>query len=115
MSQAEPPVLVLTTIGSVHDAGKIAADLVGRRLAACVNIVDQVRSFYRWEGAVTEDAEKLLVIKTLAGRVEALREHLSTIHPYALPEFVVIPAAGASEAYARWIADSVLGDGSGAG
>lgn len=102
----DKPVMILTTIGSVHDAGKIAQDLVGRRLAACVNIVDQVRSFFRWEGAISEEGEKLLVIKTVSGRIEAIRERLLEIHPYEVPEFLVLEVSHVWETYGRWLVES---------
>ncbi len=102
----ERPVIVLTTIGTADDAGKLAHDLIERRLAACVNVVDPIRSFYRWEGAVQEDGEKLLIIKTVRGRVDALREHLLRIHPYDVPEFIVVDTVDVLEKYAKWLVES---------
>ena len=101
------PVVVLTTVGPDFDAGALARELVEARLAACVNIVERVRSVYRWEGSVTEDAEQLLIIKTADARVEALREELFRRHPYEVPEFVVLPMGGTSEAYGKWLIDSL--------
>lgn len=98
-------VVVLSTVGEDFDARGLARELVELRVAACVNIVDRITSIYQWEGAITEEAERLLVIKTTAERVDALREALFARHPYAVPEFVVIPAT-ASEAYGAWLADS---------
>lgn len=100
------PVLVLTTVGSVHNAGKIANVLIEKRLAACVNVIDQVRSFFRWEGSIGEDSEKLLLIKTMPERVDALREHLIGIHPYDTPEFIVIEVREVWEKYGAWIVES---------
>ncbi len=101
------PVLVLTTVGAGFDAGALATSLVDARLAACVNIVDKLRSIYRWEGRVVEDAEQLLIIKTTDERVNALREALFVQHPYEVPEFVVVAISETSEAYGQWILDSV--------
>lgn len=101
------PVLVLTTVGPGFDAAALARALVEQRLAACVNVVERIRSIYRWEGAVQDDAEQLLVIKTTDARVEALREALFARHPYEVPEFVVVPVAGTSDAYGAWILESV--------
>lgn len=101
------PVLVLTTVGAGFDAGRLATSLVDARLAACVNIVDKLRSIYRWEGRVVEDAELLLIIKTTDERVNALREALFAKHPYEVPEFVVVAISETSEAYGKWILDSV--------
>lgn len=100
-------VVVLTTVGSDFDARSLARTLVELRLAACVNIIDRVRSVYRWEGSVAEDAEQLLVIKTAEDRIAPLREELSRRHPYDVPEFVVLPIAETSESYGAWLLDSV--------
>ena len=86
--------LVLTTVARAEDAERIAQELVGRRLAACVNVLPGVRSIYRWKGAVERDEERLLVIKTRADRFEALRETLLALHPYELPEVVALPIEG---------------------
>lgn len=101
------PVLVLTTVSPGFDAPALAHALVELRLAACVNIVERIRSIYRWEGAVQDDAEQLLVIKTTDARLEALREALFARHPYEVPEFVVLPITGTSDAYGAWILESV--------
>lgn len=101
------PVIVLTTVGADFDTAMLARALVEQRLAACVNIVERIRSIYRWEGNVSDDAEQLLIIKTTDERVDALREELLRRHPYAVPEFVVLPIAGTSEAYGAWVLESV--------
>lgn len=101
------PLLVLTTAGADFDARSLAHALVEARLAACVNIVDRVFSVYRWEGRVTDDAEQLLIIKTSEDRVHALRDELLRLHPYDVPEFVVLPVAETSEAYGAWLMDSL--------
>jgi len=81
--------------------------LVAERLAACVNLLPVMTSVYRWEGRVEENQECQLVIKTAEGRVRALIERLRTLHPYAVPELLVIQASEGSEEYLRWIRDSV--------
>jgi periplasmic divalent cation tolerance protein len=98
-------VVVLTTVGEGFDARGLARELVELRVAACVNVVERIASIYRWEGAVTEDAEQLLIIKTTEANVEALRDALFARHPYSVPEFVVMPAT-ASAAYGAWLAES---------
>jgi len=102
-------VVVLTTIGAAADAASLARTLVEERLAACVNVLPAMASFYRWKGTVEQDREQQLIIKTTAGRVAALESRLRALHPYELPEFVVL-GAEASAAYAAW-----LRDGTGAG
>ena len=101
------PVLVLTTTGADYDARTLARALVEARVAACVNIVANVQSVYRWDGRVAEDGEQLLLIKTSDERVEALREELFRQHPYDVPEFVVVPIAETSDAYGAWVLASV--------
>jgi periplasmic divalent cation tolerance protein len=101
------PVVVLTTVGADFDARALAQALVESRLAACVNIVPRIHSVYRWEGRVTGDDEQLLLIKTTDVRVEALREELFRLHPYDVPEFVVMAVAGTSDAYGAWLLGSV--------
>lgn len=100
------PVLVLTTVGDGFDARGLARELVEARLAACVNIVERIRSIYRWEGSVAEEAEQLLIIKTSSDRVDELRAGLLARHPYEVPEFVVLSVSEASDAYGRWLLDS---------
>ncbi len=85
-------------------AERIARSLVERRLAACVNIVPGVISFYWWEGALQRDAESTLVIKTREDLIPALRGAIESIHPYVLPEIVALPVADVNEPYAAWVA-----------
>jgi periplasmic divalent cation tolerance protein len=98
-------VIVLTTVGSETDAGALARVLVDERLAACVNLLPEMRSVYRWQGNVCDDAERQLVIKTTESRLPALELRLAAIHPYELSEFVVLRGE-ASAAYAAWTADA---------
>jgi periplasmic divalent cation tolerance protein len=99
-------VIVLTTLGAGADAGALARTLVQERLAACVNVLPPMTSVYRWKGAIEEDREQQLVMKTTAERVDALGARLRELHPYELPEFVVLDAK-ASEAYGAWVRESV--------
>lgn len=85
----------------------IAETLVGERLAACVNHAGAVASTYRWEGAVTTDAEVLLLIKTTAARFPALRSRVLQLHPYDVPELMAVSAIDGSETYLSWVRDSV--------
>ena len=101
------PVIVLTTVGATFDPHPLATQLVEKRLAACVNIVPQVHSVYRWQGAIENDSEQLLVIKTVDERVAELRDALFSMHPYEVPEFVVIRIDDLSTAYRDWLISSV--------
>jgi periplasmic divalent cation tolerance protein len=101
------PVIVLSAVGAQPDAERIARALVEERVAACVNIVPGVVSVYRWKGVVEKEDELLLVIKTIGERVEQLKARLLQLHPYELPEVVVIPIGGGHGAYLEWIAQQV--------
>jgi len=101
------PVIVLTTVGADFNVRAIANELVQRRLVACVNIIEGVHSIYAWEGRVTEDREQMMVMKTADVRVDELREALFALHPYEVPEFVVLPIASISDAYSSWLLAAV--------
>jgi periplasmic divalent cation tolerance protein len=99
--------VVITTCGSLDEARRIAQELVGKRLAACVNIVPQVESIYRWKGEVESAPEWLLLIKTTAAAFERLRDALDELNSYDIPECVEIEIEEGSAAYLEWIANSV--------
>lgn len=86
-------------------AARLAHDVVERRLAACVNLLPGVRSFYRWEGRIEDDQECTLVMKTLPECLPALREYILTHHPYKLPEIVVVAVDEklSHPAYLAWV------------
>ena len=100
-------VVVLSALGAPRDAERIARALVEERLAACVNVVPGVVSVYRWKGTVEQEAELILVIKTMAQQIDALKKRLLELHPYELPEVVVIPIAGGHKAYLDWLEEQV--------
>ena len=101
------PLLVLTTVGANFDVKNLATHLVEKRLAACVNTIPQVHSVYRWQGTIESESEQMLLIKTVDERLEALRIALFAMHPYEVPEFVVIQPAELSDAYRAWLFSSV--------
>ena len=98
--------IVLTTMPDDARAAGLARALVEERLASCVNIHGSMQSVYRWKGAVEVDAERQLIIKTTSGRVADLERRIRDLHPYELPEFVVLLAAGGA-GYLSWVKDSV--------
>ena len=98
-------IVLLTTIGASADVEPLARALVEERLAACVNVLPAMQSFFRWEGTVQRDDERQLVIKTSAARLEALQTRLRALHPYELPEMLVLSARGSQE-YLTWIGES---------
>ena len=102
-------VLVLTTMPDDSRADELARSLVDERLAACVNVHGPMVSIYRWKGQLEREAERQLVIKTTRARLAELEARLRALHPYDVPEFVVIDA-DSSSAYAAWAADVTKSD-----
>lgn len=103
----EQVILALCTCPDEDTARHIADMLVTERLAACINRISGVRSSYLWEGALREDSEVLLVIKSTADQLRNLELRLKELHPYELPEWLVISADAGNEAYLAWIRLSV--------
>jgi periplasmic divalent cation tolerance protein len=100
--------VVLVTCGSLNEARKIARGVVGKRLAACVNIgTAAVESIYWWKGKVESGREFLLLMKTTAARLKALEKEVKKLHSYAVPEFVVLEIVAGSREYLRWVEQSV--------
>jgi periplasmic divalent cation tolerance protein len=99
--------VVLTTVGSPEEAHRLARLLVERRLAACVNLIPNLTSIYRWQGAIEEAAETLLLIKTTADQLLALEAAIRELHSYDLPEFLTLPVESGSQPYLAWLLDSV--------
>lgn len=99
--------VVFSTFPDPDKAAEIARVLVDEQLAACVNIVPSVRSIYRWQGQVCNEAETLAIIKTTVERLDALTARLTELHPYDVPEVVAIPVTGGHEPYLAWVADGV--------
>jgi len=96
--------VVLVTAPSLDKAAAIARALVEERLAACGNVLPGLRSIYRWEGNVQDDAEALLVLKTTRARFPALRDRILQLHPYQVPEVLALPVEAGSEPYLAWVA-----------
>jgi len=95
-------IVVLCTVPDEETGQKLANGLVEKRLAACVNAIPGVKSFYRWGGKIEVDAEVQLVIKTRRGRFDELATWIKAHHPYDVPEIVAIPAEQVSDEYLRW-------------
>lgn len=99
--------LALSTAPDRRTAERIARVLVEERLAACVNLVPGVSSVYRWKGRVEQDEEILLIMKTTAAGMPALRDRLLAVHPYDTPEFLALDVAAGAAPYIAWLAASV--------
>lgn len=101
-------VVVLVTLPADADTAAFARGLVEPGVAACVNILPPMQSVYRWEGDVHQDAEHQVVIKTTNAAVPSLWQRVQDLHPYDVPEFIVIPIVDGNEAYLKWIRTNVL-------
>jgi periplasmic divalent cation tolerance protein len=102
-------VVVLVTVGSRSEGEKVARQLVGDGLAACVNIVGPIRSVYVWEGEVAEDDEHLLIIKSRDELLAALEARVRELHSYEVPEVVALPITGGSVPYLEWLRAATTG------
>ena len=99
-----PALVLLSTFPSADKAAEAARVLVEERLAACVNLLGEVRSIYRWQDAVSDDREALAIIKTTPERYEALTARLLSLHPYEVPELVALPVTKGHAPYLAWLA-----------
>lgn len=99
--------IVLSTVSNADEARTIANALVEKQLAACVNIVGPIQSIYRWKGDIEEAQEFLLLIKTIADNVSRLREELTRLHSYEVPECIALGIESGLPAYLEWISESV--------
>lgn len=102
-------VVVLITFPTDADVRSFASTLVGEGCAACVNILGDVESVYRWQGRVEHARERQLIVKTQGGRVDGLRRRVGELHPYETPEFVVLPVTDGDPRYLAWIAEATGG------
>jgi periplasmic divalent cation tolerance protein len=99
--------IVLSTCADREEAERIAHRLVEQHLAACVNILPGVQSIYRWQGAVESATEVLLLIKTSSARSQDVQSTIASLHSYEVPEFLILPVLGGSEAYLAWLGASL--------
>ena len=102
-------VLILTTVPSPDVGERLAQALVDERLAACVNLLPPMVSIYRWQGQVQRDVEQQLVIKTSRARLADAQARLTALHPYDLPECLVLTVDGGDPAYLAWVAGETEG------
>ena len=100
-------IVVLTTTPTEEEAERLAQKIVGAKLAACVQVLPQIRSFYFWEGKVQNDPENLLLIKTLDEKFDELKEFIQGNHSYDVPEIVALRAEDVSESYLNWLTDYI--------
>lgn len=98
--------VVLCTFPDAESAGKAGGSLVEERLAACVNVIPQLRSIYEWQGEICDDPEVLAVIKTARDRFETLQGRLAELHPYDCPEILGIPVEQGHGDYLSWVVET---------
>lgn len=99
-------VVVLITASNEDEAAGIARALVESRLAACVNIINNVRSIYRWQEKLEDDSEVLMIVKTKESLLETLTSKVRELHSNDVPEIIALPIAGGSEDYLKWLSAS---------
>jgi periplasmic divalent cation tolerance protein len=109
-------VIVLTTLPADHEAAStFARTLVEERVAACVSVMSEMHSIYAWEGTIEQERERQIVIKTTRARVPQLWNRVKSLHPYEVPEFLVLPVIDGNAAYLRWVEGSTAAGEKGAG
>ena len=101
------PIIILTTVSSKKEAELIGSKLIDKELAACVNIIPNIKSIYRWEGKINKDSEYLLIIKTVKRAEEDVFENIRKLHSYDTPEMISIPITGGEKNYLNWLSKSV--------
>ncbi len=99
-------IVVFITAPGEEEASKIARSIVEIRLAACVNIVKNVRSIYRWQGNIQDDSEVLMVVKTRKELFSDLTAKVKELHSYSVPEIIALPIVDGSKDYLQWLAES---------
>lgn len=100
--------MVLVMASSEEEAKTIARVLVEKKLAACVNLVKQVQSIFRWRGKLTEENEVMLILKTKSKQFRNLEDEIKKLHSYKVPEIIALPVISGSKDYLFWV-DSETG------
>lgn len=103
-------IIVFMTAANGEEATRLAEMLVAAHLAACVQILPEMQSVYRWQGQVERQPEVLLIAKTTLAKFEELEKEVRAIHSYATPEIVAVPLVGGSDPYLRWLSASLKTD-----
>lgn len=101
--------VVITTLGNESDARALVTALLADRHIACGTLLPGARSIYRWDGAVVEESEVVVLLKTDITHWDALRAAVERRHPYQVPELLALPVSDGLERYLSWIASEVAG------
>ena len=99
----DPCVIVYVAAGSEQESLTIAKALVEERLAACVNLLPQIRSIYRWKGEICDEPECYLIIKTRQDLFQALKDRVEALHSYEVPEIIALPVVEGLDRYLKWV------------
>ena len=99
--------IVLTTVGSLEEAGRLGRTLVEERLAACATVIPAIESIYSWKGKLETSSEAMLLLKTGIEQLAVLEARLHQLHSYETPEFLVLNVEGGSHAYLTWMSGSL--------
>ena len=99
-------IVILSTVPDADKAAEIAKALVEEHLVACVNIIPGLRSIFRWEGKLSDDAEVLCIIKTARDRFDQVAARIKSLHPYSVPEVIALPIVRGFDPYLEWIRKS---------
>lgn len=99
--------MILVTSSNKQEAKRIAASLVGSKLAACVNIIDKISSLFFWQGKIDKASECLLLIKSKKEKLSKIIKQVQSLHSYEVPEIIAFPIVAGSKSYLRWIDASV--------
>jgi periplasmic divalent cation tolerance protein len=108
--KAPDTLIVFTNLPDRASALALARALVEARLAACVNVLGEISSVYRWKGEIANETEVAVLIKTRVAAYEALEARIKALHPYEIPEIVAVPVAGGLPAYLEWVAAETSSD-----
>jgi periplasmic divalent cation tolerance protein len=100
-------IVVLITAKDTDEARRLAASLINAGLASCIQILPQVESIFRWEGAVQHETEALMFAKTLSERFQELEQHVRGLHSYQVPEILALPVEAISSPYLKWLEEAL--------
>ncbi len=103
-------IVVFVTAPDEDTAASIAKAIVGEGLAACANIVKDIRSIYKWQGKMEDESEVLMIAKTSRDKFEDLAKKVEDMHPYDVPEIIAVPITQGSDPYIKWLSEAVSGE-----
>jgi periplasmic divalent cation tolerance protein len=107
VSSADEAIVVLMTAANGEEAARLADLLIGAHLAACVQILPEIESVYRWQGKIERQAETLLLAKTVRSKFEELEREVRALHSYDTPEIIALPIVTGSAPYLAWLSENV--------